>query len=257
MFRYFIRLAYKGTAYHGWQIQENTLKTIQQELNTKLGLVLSESLAVTGCGRTDTGVHAKDFVAHFDSARKIEKSDVSTLVHKFNSVLPGDIVVYDLWEVPADANARFDAISRSYDYVISLKKDPFLIDAAWITHRRPSLSLMNKGAQLLLEYTDFTSFSKTHTQTHTNNCKIRDAVWRQEKELLIFTITADRFLRNMVRAIVGTLLELGEGKIDLDEFKSIIESKDRSKAGFSVPAAGLYLTKINYPDHLQNRSENE
>ncbi|MBL7883545.1 MAG: tRNA pseudouridine(38-40) synthase TruA [Bacteroidia bacterium] len=248
MQRYFIQLAYNGTAYHGWQIQENTPNTIQQVLNEKLSLILNELITVTGCGRTDTGVHAKDFYAHFDS----EKIDIAEnefkWIHKLNSVLPNDIAAFKIFKVKNDANARFDAISRTYDYVNCTSKNPFLIDTAYFIKSEPDIEKMNNACKVLFEYIDFSCFSKSNTQTFTNNCKILEAHWKKENNLLVFTISADRFLRNMVRAIVGTLLEIGENKITIEELKEIIESKNRSNAGFSVPAGGLFLTKIQYPE---------
>jgi tRNA pseudouridine38-40 synthase len=247
MYRYFIQLAYKGTAYHGWQIQENTPETVQQVLNEKLSVVLNEKIELTGCGRTDAGVHAKDFYAHFDCSKDDLAVNENKWLYKFNSVLPDDIVVYRLFSVSNEANSRFDATSRTYEYVITKIKNPFLIDAAYCNHAVFDVEKMNKAAALLFQYSDFSCFSKSNTQTFTNNCKISRAEWTQEKELLVFTITADRFLRNMVRAIVGTLLEVGTNKIRIEDFKQIIESKNRSNAGVSVPACGLFLTKVEYP----------
>ncbi len=248
MQRYFIQLAYKGTAYHGWQVQENTPDTVQQVLNEKISLVLNEKIELTGCGRTDTGVHAKDFYAHFDCTHDDLIENEGKWLHKFNSVLPNDIAIFKLIKVNNDANVRFDAISRTYQYFISKNKNPFLIDAAYFTHVNFDMDLMNKAAALLFDYTDFSCFSKSNTQTFTNNCKIKEAFWKQENDLLVFTITADRFLRNMVRAIVGTLLDVGAEKLSMEDFKVIIESKNRSNAGLSVPAAGLFLTKVEYPE---------
>lgn len=252
MQRYFIQLAYNGTAYHGWQIQENTANTIQQILNEKLSLILNEPITVTGCGRTDTGVHAKDFYAHFDSKDESIAENEFKWIHKLNSVLPNDIATYKIYKVKNDANARFDACNRTYEYIINTKKNPFLINSSYLIKSEPDIEKMNIACKILFDYTDFSCFSKSNTQTHTNNCKIMEACWKKENGLIIFTITADRFLRNMVRAIVGTLLEIGENKITIDEFKKIIESKNRSNAGFSVPACGLYLTKIKYPDAFFN-----
>lgn len=246
MSRYFIQLAYKGTAYHGWQIQENTPMTVQQVLNEKLSLVLNESIELTGCGRTDTGVHASCFYAHFDSSKHQLSEDADKWIHKFNSVLPADIAVYELFMVTPEANSRFDALSRTYRYQITRSKDPFRIDSTYLIHTSPNIQAMNEAAKILFHHRDFSCFSKSNTQTFTNNCLISFAEWTQEGDLLVFTITADRFLRNMVRAIVGTLLNVGEGKLSLEEFESILLSKDRSKAGFSVPAAGLFLTDVRY-----------
>ena len=250
MQRYFLQLSYKGTAYHGWQVQENTPHTIQQVLNEKLSMVLNEPIQVTGCGRTDTGVHAKDYYAHFDTTKTDLIANHDKWIYKLNSVLPNDIAVYRLIEVGPDASSRFDAISRTYEYWISRQKNPFMIDAANFISSPLNLDAMNNAAKILLDYTDFSCFSKSNTQTFTNNCKITEAYWKEEDNCIVFTITADRFLRNMVRAIVGTLLEIGEGKTKIEDLKSIIESKNRSNAGASVPACGLYLTKIKYPTQL-------
>lgn len=252
MQRYFIKLAYKGTAYHGWQIQENTPNTVQQVLNEKLSMVLNEPITVTGCGRTDTGVHAKDFYAHFDSTKEELHLHEGKWLHKLNSVLPPDIAIYKIYAVHAEANSRFDATARTYEYYISKEKNPFLTDSAHFSHINYNVDAMNNAAKLLLKYSDFSCFSKSNTQTFTNNCKITEAYWKEENGLLIFTISADRFLRNMVRAIVGTLLEIGEGKLNDQDLIKIIESKDRSNAGVSVPACGLYLKKITYPTELLN-----
>lgn len=252
MQRYFIQLSYKGTAYHGWQYQENTPDTVQQVLDEKLTMVLNETIETTGCGRTDTGVHAKDFYAHFDSEKTDLHLNKEKWIYKFNSVLPDDIVVYNIFCVSNEANCRFDALSRTYQYVISSQKDPFLTDSVFYSHTKYDIEKMNNAAKILFNYSDFSCFSKSNTQTHTNNCKIMQAEWKEENNLLIFTITADRFLRNMVRAIVGTLLEIGVGKITNGDLIKIIESKDRSNAGVSVPASGLYLKKIVYPDQVLN-----
>jgi tRNA pseudouridine38-40 synthase len=250
MQRYFLQLSYKGTAYHGWQVQENTPHTIQQVLNEKLSMVLNEPIQVTGCGRTDTGVHAKDYYAHFDTTKTDLIANHDKWIYKLNSVLPSDIAVYQLIEVGPEASTRFDATSRTYEYWISRQKNPFIIDAANFISSPLNLEAMNNAAKILLDYTDFSCFSKSNTQTFTNNCKITEAYWKEEDNCIVFTITADRFLRNMVRAIVGTLLEIGEGKTKIEDLKSIIESKNRSNAGASVPACGLYLTKIKYPTQL-------
>lgn len=249
--RFFIRLSYDGTAYNGWQVQENTATTVQQVLNEKLSMLLGEEILTTGCGRTDTGVHAKDFYAHFDVQKELP-FEAPKFVHKLNAVLNHDIAVHELFPVKDNANARFDATSRTYEYHICRKKDPFLLNAAYLIHSNPDVAKMNEAATLLMTYEDFSAFCKSNTQTLTNICKVKEAYWKEENELLIFTITADRFLRNMVRAIVGTLLEIGEHELDIQGFKNVIEGKDRSKAGFSVPACGLYLTKVVYPEELTN-----
>lgn len=247
MSRYLIQLSYNGTRYHGWQIQPNA-PTIQEKVNDCLSRVLRESINVVGCGRTDTGVHAKMFYAHFDVNIRIDKVSYPDLIRKLNSILPPDIAIQDIFKINPDTHARFDAVSRTYQYRILREKDPFLFDTAYpYFHGNLELDLMNKGADILKNYTDFTSFSKLHTDTKTNDCNIIKAFWEYRRPMFVFTITADRFLRNMVRAIVGTLIELGMGKIGVEELMRIIENKDRSEAGFSVPAKGLFLMDVSYP----------
>ena len=243
--RYFIKLAYNGTNYHGWQRQENAL-TIQEVIETGLSLKLGEDIRVMGAGRTDTGVHAEEFFAHFD--HNDMNDNMEKLVYSLNVYFPADIVIYDIFEVKSDTHARFSAISRTYEYRISRFKDPFNSEFVYQYSFDLDIDLMNRGADILFDYENFTSFSKLHTQVKTNNCKILHAQWEMRNDLLVFTITADRFLRNMVRAIVGTLLELGQGKLTLDDFHQIILKKDRSAAGFSVPAKGLFITDIQYPE---------
>lgn len=244
MKRYFIRLAYNGGNYHGWQIQENA-HTVQAELNEKLSLILGEQINVVGCGRTDTGVHAKAFYAHFES--ESVKNSLVDLRYKLDRFLPFDIVVFDVFEVASDMHARFSAINRTYRYYINQVKNPFLNGQSFFYHGPLDVENMKTASSYLFDYEDFTSFSKLHTQTNTNNCKIQLANWGSNNDQLIFTITADRFLRNMVRAIVGSLLEIGKGKLEPDDLKTIIEARDRSKAGYSVPAEGLFLEEITYP----------
>lgn len=240
--RYFIKFSYKGTNYHGWQYQPNAT-SVQETLTKALSVVLNFELDIIGAGRTDTGVHAKEMFGHFDIENKIE---IPTLVHKLNSFLPKDIAVSDIILVHDDAHARFDATKRTYEYHINTTKNVFLEELSWYYHQKLDINLMNEAAKILFKHTDFQSFSKVHTDVNTFNCKITAAYWKEEKDHLVFTISADRFLRNMVRAIVGTLVYVGLGKITLEDFNAIIESKDRGKAGFSVPAHGLYLTEIKY-----------
>jgi tRNA pseudouridine38-40 synthase len=249
--RYFIELSYDGTNYHGWQIQPNAL-TVQEVLNEKLSIILRQAIETTGCGRTDTGVHAKDFFAHFDLEKEtidhgpwtMDKKE--TIIRGLNSILPKDIAVKNIFSVAPDAHARFDATHRTYEYHIHFNKDPFKQGYSWELRDRPNLELMNRAAQIIMEYTDFGCFSKSNTQVKTNNCKITKAGWTDSGEGIIFTISADRFLRNMVRAIVGTLMMAGRREIEPDGVRQIIESKDRSNAGTSVPACGLYLTEVKY-----------
>ncbi len=247
--RYFIKLTYKGSNYHGWQLQGNK-PTIQLAINNALSTILSEEINVTGCGRTDTGVHAKNFYAHFDLDKEINKNNLQKLIFKLNSFLSRDIVILEIFSVHPEAHARFDAISRTYQYFISRNKDPFKQDISYYLFGDIDVELMNKGAKLLFDYSDFTSFSKSNTQVKTNICKITKAEWIENENQIIFTISADRFLRNMVRAIVGTLIELGMKKISIDDVKEIIESKNRSNAGYSVPARGLFLTEVKYPKEI-------
>ena len=244
MHRYFIQLSYNGKNYHGWQIQPNAI-TVQEVLNKKLSVILSEKINLVGAGRTDAGVHSEYFIAHFDSEKSQLHND-DNLIFKINRFLPVDIAVHKIIAVKNEAHARFDAISRTYEYRISTLKEPLLTDFSYYFYGEPDIEAMNQAALRLFDFNDFTSFSKLHTDTKTNNCRILEAKFHYEKKLLIFTITADRFLRNMVRAIVGTLLEVGLHKMKVAEFVRIIESKNRSNAGFSVPPQGLFLTNINY-----------
>ncbi len=240
--RYFIELSYKGTNYHGWQIQPDAT-SVQQIVNNALSIMLQKEISVVGAGRTDSGVHATQMFAHFDIHEKL----ISNSTFKLNSILPKDIVVDKIFLVDDEKHSRFDALSRSYEYKIFLGRNPFLLDFSWQIHSQNfDISLMNQAAKLLLDYTDFESFSKVKTEVYTFNCDITKAVWIQNKNELTFYISSNRFLRNMVRAIVGTLIEVGSGKKTVKDFKDIIESKNRSKAGLSVPAKGLFLTEIKY-----------
>jgi tRNA pseudouridine38-40 synthase len=264
--RYFIELAYDGTNYHGWQIQQNAV-SVQELLNKALATILRQSVETTGCGRTDTGVHAREFFAHFDvidhspltmdDGEKTEGSvstnhgpwtiDYGLKVRGLNSLLPPDIGIKNIIPVHEDAHARFDATQRSYQYHIHFHKDPFLHGYSWMVRDVPDMVLMNQAAAIIMEYTDFSCFSKSNTQVKTNNCKITRAEWIKTEQGIVFHISADRFLRNMVRAIVGTLMMVGKHEIGPEAVRAIIESKNRSNAGTSVPACGLYLTEIKYP----------
>ncbi|WP_339814189.1 tRNA pseudouridine(38-40) synthase TruA [Zunongwangia profunda] len=241
--RYFIDLAYLGTAYHGWQIQPEAV-SVQQVLQEALSKILQQNIEVVGAGRTDAGVHAKQMYAHFDADLNC---DEKTLQFKLNSFLPKDISIRQLFKVQSQAHARFDACSRSYEYHIVNFKDPFKIDLAYYLLKQPDIEKMNHAAAMLKDYTNFKCFSKSRTDVKTYNCNITAAFWEQSKDELIFHITADRFLRNMVRAIVGTLLDIGLGKNSVEFLKEILKSEDRSMAGTSGPAHGLYLTRIEYP----------
>lgn len=246
MSRYFIEISYLGTNYHGWQLQPNA-KTVQLALEDSLKLLTGSSIKTTGAGRTDTGVHARHFTAHFDSEHSVFSAG-NHCVYKLNCILPVDISVKDLYPVKPEAHARFSALSRTYEYRISPHKDPFDTALSWHFSRPLDIKAMNQAALKLMEYSDFTSFSKLHSDVKTNKCHIMEANWSNNAGKIIFTIKADRFLRNMVRSIVGTMIEIGQGIIDIQEFKSIITGKDRGLAGFSVPAHGLYLVDIAYPD---------
>jgi len=243
MNRYFLKLAYNGSGFHGWQIQNNA-HSVQAEISNKLSLLLKEDLNIVGCGRTDAGVHASEFFAHFEIERELDK--LKDVVYKLNSFLSEGIVVYDIYKVDNELHSRFSAKKRTYKYYISTVKDPFRSHLSYYFNAALDVEEMNKATAFLFDYEDFTSFSKLHTQTATNICEIMEANWEFEDKMLVFTISADRFLRNMVRAIVGTLVEIGRGKLNAEDIKSIIESKDRSKAGYSVPAQGLFLHGVEY-----------
>jgi tRNA pseudouridine38-40 synthase len=248
-YRYFLRLAYDGSRYHGWQRQPNGI-TIQQTLEEAMSMMLRSPVLLTGAGRTDAGVHANEFFAHFDFDQQITKAEGEKLVFRLNGFLGGEIVLFELFPVTAHTHARFSAVSRSYRYCISRVQNPFRRDYTHFLYGHLDHTRMNEGAEVIMGYEDFTSFSKVDTDTMTNICKISHARWEMEGSELVFTITADRFLRNMVRAIVGTLLQMGTGKITLDDLKRIIESKNRSEAGDSVPAKGLTLFRIVYPNDI-------
>ena len=246
--RYFIELAYKGKNYFGWQRQPNQI-SVQEVLEEKLSVILREKIDIVGAGRTDTGVHAKQMYAHFDFSEKIE---LEKFTFKLNSFLPNDISIYRIFTVKDDAHTRFDATSRAYEYHIHLGKNPFLIDSAYQLYHDLDLGKMNDAAKMMYDYTDFKCFSKSNTDVRTYNCDVMNAVWEKKGNLLIFHVKADRFLRNMVRAIVGTLLEVGVGKKTVEDFKLVLKSRDRRQAGTSVPAKGLFLTEIIYPDITNN-----
>lgn len=245
--RYFLTLSYDGTAYHGWQVQPNGT-SVQERLTKALTTLLRRETEVTGAGRTDAGVHARRMVAHFDAEAPLESL---RLADKLNRLLPPDIAILDVRPVRPDAHARFDATSRTYEYYISTRKDPFARHYSYRLFHTPDFSAMNEAARTLFLYTDFTSFSKLHTDVKTNNCRIMQAEWTpQDEATWCFTIRADRFLRNMVRAVVGTLLMVGQGKLTVEGFRRIIEQKDRCQAGTSVPGHALFLTDVTYPDEL-------
>lgn len=248
MRRYFIYLAYDGTNYHGWQIQPNGA-SVQEMLNKALTTFLrDENIEVVGAGRTDAGVHARLMVAHFDVDREL---DCESVTDKLNRILPPDISVYCVKPVKNEAHARFDATYRTYKYYITTKKNPFGRQYSWRVFQKLDFNMMNEAAQTLFDYIDFTSFSKLHTDVKTNNCKIMHAQWTQcGEDEWVFTIQADRFLRNMVRAVVGTLVEVGKGKLSVEGFRKVIEEKNRCSAGTSVPGNALFLVDVGYPDDL-------
>ena len=244
MTRYFIQLWYNGRDFCGWQKQPNGI-TVQEEVEKSLTLVLGVETAVMGCGRTDSGVHSNDFYLHFDVEKTI---DYKALVFRLNSILPNSIAIKKVFEVHEDAHARFDASSRTYRYHINFLKKPFETNTSWYLYNtKLDVGKMNEAAKWLLNVDNFSAFEKIGGDNRTSICKVTFAEWFKNQNEMYFEIRADRFLRNMVRAIVGTLIEVGKGKIDLKEFKAIIESKDRSNSGASVPAKGLFLWEVTYP----------
>ncbi|MGA3013998.1 MAG: tRNA pseudouridine(38-40) synthase TruA [Bacteroidales bacterium] len=247
--RYFLRLSFNGESFHGWQSQHNAT-SVQSVLREAMTVILREPVEITGAGRTDAGVHAREFYAHFDFQKDLSLSERKELVYHLNGYLPDAISVIEILPVKDDAHTRFSANSRTYQYYISQKKDPFRKDYSWYYSGALNVDLMNEGAEILKNTHDFTSFAKLPQETKTNICNVEEAGWVKKGDLLVFTIKADRFLRNMVRAIVGTLIELGREKITIADFQSIIVSKDRRAAGYSAPANGLFLVSVNYPEDI-------
>jgi tRNA pseudouridine38-40 synthase len=245
--RYFIELSYNGKDYHGWQNQPNAI-SVQEVVEKAMTTLLKEKIAIVGAGRTDTGVHAKQMFAHFDISKEIN-SDI--LKYNLNSFLPKDIAVHNIFKVNNDAHARFDAISRTYIYRISLTKSVFVFNDTYYFKQKLDVNNMSEATKILLEYKNFKCFSRSNTDVKTYNCDIMTAAWVIENDELVFTIKADRFLRNMVRAIVGTMIEIGTGKMKVEQLHAVIKSKDRSQAGASVPGHALYLSKIEYPKHIK------
>lgn len=255
--RYFLNIAYNGTQFHGWQSQPNAV-SVQATIEEALSILLRGKIAVTGAGRTDTGVHARLMYAHFDTPSPIENAE--RVLISLNRLVGKDIVIRDIIPVTNDAHARFDASSRTYKYFVGFKKNPFLHNFFWNSPSSLDVNKMNEAAHLLLETDDFTSFAKLHSDAKTNICKVSRAIWMPVEsdpealnflgdlnDGLVFTITADRFLRNMVRAVVGTLVDVGRNKITPGDVKKIIERKDRCAAGTSMPAQALFLWDISYP----------
>tara|TARA_B100001758_G_C18411206_1_gene615847 strand:+ start:618 stop:1361 length:744 start_codon:yes stop_codon:yes gene_type:complete len=245
--RYFIKFSYVGTSYHGFQYQPNAI-TVQEEINKALSILFNKSIEITGASRTDAGVHAQQMYAHVDIQ---DIFDIEKAINNLNGILSKDIAISDIFQVRKDANSRFDAISRTYNYYIINNKDVFN-PYAYILYKNLDFIEMNKACEHIIGEKDFSSFAKSKTQTYTNICNVKNANWRQEGGVLIFTIKSNRFLRNMVRAIVGTLIKVGEGKISAESIKDLLLKKDRSCAGQSVPANALFLTNIEYPKDINN-----
>ncbi len=239
-------MAYNGTPFFGWQIQPDHI-SVQEVLEKSLSMLLHhDRIAITGCGRTDTGVHASDFYAHFDIEEIFSPERCQQIVDQLNNFLPKEIAIFRMFSVAPTAHARFDAVERTYKYYIATRKNPFTYPQRFFSFRKLNVEAMNAAAECLLHNEDFTSFSKVHTQVNNFNCRVTHARWEQEGDDLVFTITANRFLRNMVRAIVGTLVDVGLGRLTAKDLQHIIDQKDRCKAGTSVPANALFLTNVRY-----------
>ncbi|MCX7729053.1 MAG: tRNA pseudouridine(38-40) synthase TruA [Bacteroidia bacterium] len=247
--KYFIELSYCGTHYHGWQIQSNTDRTIQKILSDILSVTLKHPVSLVGCGRTDTGVHVKQFFAHFESNTLCHYSS-DYWIHKWNSMLPNDIAIHNILQVKDSAHARYSAISRTYEYHIHQKKNPFLFSYSWFFPHSLHHPIIHEALTYIIHHTDFACFTKHADEYKDTQCIIYNAEWKSSSEQIVFTITANRFLRNMIRAMVGTLIELGTNKISLKEFNQILLLKDRKNAGMSAPPQGLHLTKIEYPSDI-------
>lgn len=242
--RYFLKLAYRGAPFHGWQKQPNAV-SVQEEIEKALSVVLRSDISIVGAGRTDTGVNARVMYAHFDY--DLPLPDKGRLLVSLNRLVGKDIAIHDIFEVAADFHARFDATSRTYKYFVAFEKTPFLYPLSWFCPNRLDIDKMNEAASRLLETEDFTSFAKLHSDAKTNICRVTEARWNMEGEnMAVFTITADRFLRNMVRAVVGTLVEVGRGKMSLGQFEDVISRKDRCSAGQSMPGEALFLWDVKY-----------
>lgn len=251
--RYFIELSYHGAKYHGWQYQPNAV-AVQEVLDKALSTYFGNRIETLGCGRTDTGVHASQFFAHFDLDQEFSEEKELRFLKGINSLLPYDIAVSHLFEVAENAHARFDATRRSYQYHIHFQKNPFKTQTSWLIKETLDIKAMNLAASYIMNYEDFGAFCKANADNFTNNCKVSRSEWEVREDGIIYHITANRFLRNMVRAIVGTLTDIGKGKMSPEHIKEIIESGNRSKAGPSVPACGLFLTEVNYP-YINNSIE--
>ncbi len=243
--RYFLELAYKGTHYSGFQVQNNA-PTVQLEVEKAMATIFRQAFALTGSSRTDAGVHALQNFFHFDTELEI----VSRHIYNINAVLPPDISVKGIYPMPETAHCRFDAIGREYKYFIYNEKNPFSEDRAWMYPYPLDIDLLNEAASLLMRYEDFTSFSKRNTQVKTFLCAIEQSGWQREENMLVYTVRANRFLRGMVRGLVGTMLKVGRGQMDLADLKAVIEAKDCSKADFSTPPQGLFLVSVHYPEQI-------
>jgi tRNA pseudouridine38-40 synthase len=249
-YRYFLKLAYNGATFHGWQAQKNA-HSVQQEIENCLFYLLgSKNIPLTGAGRTDTGVHARNYYAHFNYHLLLSESELENLVYKLNQMLPSSIGVYDAFIVSSDAHARFSATARTYRYFICRNHDPFSVGLSWMLTIPLDIEKMKRAAGMIIQYNNFTCFAKSGAQTKTNNCIVTESEWIESGNFLIYQTTANRFLRNMVRAMVGTLIDVGKGKITLDDFRKILEQGTRSDAGQSVPACGLFLENIEYPGSI-------
>lgn len=244
--RYFLDISYLGTAFHGWQVQKNA-HSVQVEINQALSTLLRKETECLGSGRTDTGVHARQQIAHFDSEKKI---DTGNFFLRLNKLLPREIAINKIIEVTPGAHARFDALSRGYEYHIIQIKDPFRHGQAYFFPRKLDQEAINEGMRLLKTWKNFQAFSKVHTDVNHFDCEIYHMEWKQTNDSHLFSVRANRFLRGMVRAMVGTLLEVGQNRVNVAELKQILESRDRSAAGRSVPAEGLHLTEVKYPDTI-------
>ncbi|MFW6352148.1 MAG: tRNA pseudouridine(38-40) synthase TruA [Bacteroidota bacterium] len=252
-YRYFIYLSYLGINFKGWQKQPGTL-TVQQKLEESLSILLKTPTEVTGTGRTDTEVHARKYTAHFDYSSLLSGEEKAQLCFKLNRILPPDISIEKIVRVKSDAHARFSAIKRSYEYCICRRKDPFLIKRAWQVEWPLNFESMQQASQILMEYSDFESFSKSNTQVNNYLCTITQSGWEKRGHLWVYKISSNRFLRNMIRAIVGTLADVGSEKVGLEDFRKIIESKDRKNAGYSVPGYGLYFLGAEYDEEIFEES---
>lgn len=250
-YRYFLQLAYNGSSYHGWQLQKNA-HSVQGEIEEALYYVLNRTkVELTGAGRTDTGVHAKNYYAHFEIARNLSENDLRQLVYHLNHILPESIGIYNAFAVKPEAHARFSAISRTYRYFICRDHDPFKSGISYRLTVPLDVESMKSAAGIIMSYKDFTCFTKSGTNTSTNICSVYESKWETDTNMLIFKTRANRFLRNMVRAMVGTLIDVGKGKTTLKEFEHILEKGTRSDAGQSVPACGLFLEDIEYPETIR------